>query len=156
MNHILTGLCFTHDHGQVHGNINLQNSIILSELTNSTVLCSKQSAWWKPTDFGLVFRETMMELVSTEASHETTGDSSTEKMGIWSLGCVLLELSIGMPPPDSILNRKSMSVAIIFTTGFNKKSRPVLEIWIQQMLHPVQNRPASRTLLDRLRANQVV
>lgn len=81
MNHILTGLSFIHDHGKMHGNINLQNSIISSELISSTVLYSKQSTCWKLTDFGLVPHEMMMEAISTENSHETTGDSSTEKMG---------------------------------------------------------------------------
>jgi ankyrin repeat protein len=105
MTQIASGVKHIHSHGAVHRDLKPANSIFLKIIAN-VVLYSRNSSTWKLADFGISTEGTTSHAVTTKESRGSAGYRApelleddkavyTNKVDIWSMGCILYELAVG-------------------------------------------------------------
>jgi serine/threonine protein kinase len=106
VDHIVRGLGYIHDNGELHRNIKPENGEPqLLGLFLTVVLLCLQSRLWKITDFGITSEGMSQKAYSTRHGRGTQGYRAPElvlddsifskKSDIFALGCILFELVSG-------------------------------------------------------------
>jgi serine/threonine protein kinase len=105
MKEITGGVDFIHDKNEVHRDLKPSNSTVHAYMTKQTVLYSRKHLAWKIADFGFATQGTSQTMHTSKArgtSSYRAPELLTEdrhrfsnKVDIWSLGCILYELAVG-------------------------------------------------------------
>jgi serine/threonine protein kinase len=106
MKQIACGVQFIHSQGVVHRDLKPANGIFPKMTAKCIVLYSRRSLTWKLADFGISMDGTTNTAVTTKYSRGSTcyrapelvtdtKTAYTNKVDIWSMGCILFELAVG-------------------------------------------------------------
>jgi len=108
MSQIAAGVGYIHRKGHIHRDIKPANGVALYHVTDVLVLYSRKDALWKLADFGLTVEGSSRTNRPTQYSRGTQGyrapellgsdnePTYTNKVDVWSMGCILYELATGI------------------------------------------------------------
>ena len=129
---------------------------------------SSKQRLWKIADFGITSPGTTDHPITTKDGRGKNGYRAPEllqdpdtkyskKLDIWSLGCLLFELTTGRKAFRSDFHSYQFAqglteLTLIFPPWLNSSSKAILNTWIKRMLSPEsRDRPSAHELSDNFR-----
>ena len=162
MKEITGGVEFIHEKNEVHRDLKPSNSTFLAYVTKTIVLYSRKHLAWKIADFGFATQGTSQTMHTSKArgtSSYRAPELLTEdrhrfsnKVDIWSLGCILYELAVGKKAFNgdyAVFYHKinGTKLEVNLDESFNEDGRRCITETIDQMLEiEGSSRPSASVL----------